>query len=427
MTKYHPVNFQIFVIAICGGLAGLFYSSVGSAASLDFSEEEQQWLTQHKMVVTGVDSDFAPYEWVTVEGVHKGMVSDYLALIGDKTGIDFRHYSGSGWTDVLEKAKAREVDILAAAAISPQRQESFDFTDAYIRMPGVIISTEEYGSLEDLKGKKIAVVSNYVWDDLLTAYNADARVVRVEDTFTGVELTSLKGVDAMLSDPGTVSQAISKGGFTNLRISGYLEQALVYPEGETIEGAMRITDEVVAEKDRLITELKAQLETVPSGDAGRQAASELLDGDEVIQQERAKLLELQESWKEKLRKAEIEISVERAKLARERSKMEEQIQALEARLAERSDAPAGAVEEEAQSRGALHLARTLPPPTWAIIGEPSPSMCMRTRVPRTICGALGSGSCASSSCSAIGSPTMSCKASRLSWSISRKRTPKSPP
>ena len=60
MTKYHPVNFQIFVIAICGGLAGLFYSSVGSAASLDFSEEEQQWLTQHKMVVTGVDSDFAP-------------------------------------------------------------------------------------------------------------------------------------------------------------------------------------------------------------------------------------------------------------------------------------------------------------------------------------------------------------------------------
>jgi LysW-gamma-L-lysine carboxypeptidase len=31
----------------------------------------------------------------------------------------------------------------------------------------------------------------------------------------------------------------------------------------------------------------------------------------------------------------------------------------------------GAVEEEAQSRGALHLARTLDPPTWAIIGEPS--------------------------------------------------------
>jgi LysW-gamma-L-lysine carboxypeptidase len=31
----------------------------------------------------------------------------------------------------------------------------------------------------------------------------------------------------------------------------------------------------------------------------------------------------------------------------------------------------GAVEEEAHGRGARHLARTLPPPTWTIIGEPS--------------------------------------------------------
>ena len=226
MIKYCLANIWIIIFTIWAGLAGLISSSIGSAASLDFSEEEQQWLARNKTVVTGVDSDFAPYEWVTIEGVHKGMVSDFLALIGEKTGIEFRHYSGSGWTDVLEKARAREVDILAAAAISPQRQESFDFSEPYIRMPGVIISTEDYGSLEDLKGKKIAVVSNYVWDDLLTAYNADARIVRVEDTFTGVELTSLKGVDAMLSDPGTVSNAISKGGFTNLRISGYLEQAL---------------------------------------------------------------------------------------------------------------------------------------------------------------------------------------------------------
>jgi hypothetical protein len=107
----------------------------------------------------------------------------------------------------------------------------------------------------------------------------------------------------------------------------------------TIEDAMRITDGVVAEKDRLIADLQAQLEAGPGGEPGREPASELLDGDEAIQQERAKLLQLQESWKEKLRKAEIEISVERAKLARERSKMEERIQALEARLAERSDTP----------------------------------------------------------------------------------------
>jgi LysW-gamma-L-lysine carboxypeptidase len=41
------------------------------------------------------------------------------------------------------------------------------------------------------------------------------------------------------------------------------------------------------------------------------------------------------------------------------------------RLADTRVLVIGAVEEEAQSRGALHLAQTLDPPTWAIIGEPS--------------------------------------------------------
>jgi len=217
---------QILITAICVCLIGVFSSAAGSASPLPLSVEEQQWVAGQRVIVTGVDGDFAPYEWVTVEGVHKGMVADYLELIEEKTGIEFRRYSGSGWTEVLEKAKAGQVDILAAAAISPQRQEIFNFSDPYIRMPGVIISTEEYNSLEDLEGKKIAVVADYVWDDLLTAYDAHVRIVRVEDTFTGVELTALNGVDAMLSDPGTVSNSISKGGFTNLRISGYLEQAL---------------------------------------------------------------------------------------------------------------------------------------------------------------------------------------------------------
>ena len=41
------------------------------------------------------------------------------------------------------------------------------------------------------------------------------------------------------------------------------------------------------------------------------------------------------------------------------------------RLADTRVLVVGAVEEEAQSRGAQHLARTLDPPDWAIIGEPS--------------------------------------------------------
>ena len=105
----------------------------------------------------------------------------------------------------------------------------------------------------------------------------------------------------------------------------------------SIESTIRITDEVIAEKDRQIAELKALLEdnTVLSSEG---APSDVLDNDELIRQERERLSRLEEQWREKLRQAEIDISVERAKLARERSDFEAKLRTFEE---SGGDAPSG--------------------------------------------------------------------------------------
>ena len=51
--------------------------------------------------------------------------------------------------------------------------------------------------------------------------------------------------------------------------------------------------------------------------------AEVLDADDVIQQQRARMADLEEELKEKLRTAELELSVERAKIAREQTELAE--------------------------------------------------------------------------------------------------------
>ena len=80
----------------------------------------------------------------------------------------------------------------------------------------------------------------------------------------------------------------------------------------------------------------------------------LVDCDELVQQERENLRRMQEEWREKLRRAEIEISVERAKIARERVELEEKLRSLEAARA--NDPPPsadalGADKGKSRSRG----------------------------------------------------------------------------
>ena len=118
-------------------------------------------------------------------------------------------------------------------------------------------------------------------------------------------------------------------------------------ERTTIEGTISITDRVVCEKDREIAELRVQLEARPAGataaekqsesdreEAIRAAHEELFSNDEVIQTERGRLTQLQHEWKEKLRTAELEISVQRATLARDHAKLEEKLAYLQSQTAE---------------------------------------------------------------------------------------------
>jgi hypothetical protein len=101
----------------------------------------------------------------------------------------------------------------------------------------------------------------------------------------------------------------------------------------TVEGAIRITDSVVAEKDHEIAELQRllaeQSQNLGGVAVGAAAIAGMLDDDALIRQEREKLEALQGEWREKLRKAEIDISVERAKIARERAQLEEKLKDLQ--------------------------------------------------------------------------------------------------
>jgi hypothetical protein len=51
----------------------------------------------------------------------------------------------------------------------------------------------------------------------------------------------------------------------------------------------------------------------------------MLDSDELIAQERQRLKQIQREWEDKLRQEEIDLSMERAKLARERTQLEEEL------------------------------------------------------------------------------------------------------
>ncbi|TWU66929.1 hypothetical protein V7x_25010 [Crateriforma conspicua] len=93
----------------------------------------------------------------------------------------------------------------------------------------------------------------------------------------------------------------------------------------------------VERRDDELGELRVLLEQRgPAEDGmtvGAASIAQMFDADELIQEERQRLQDMQAEWEEKFRKVEIEASLERAKLSRERQELQRKNAELEERLA----------------------------------------------------------------------------------------------
>ncbi len=90
-----------------------------------------------------------------------------------------------------------------------------------------------------------------------------------------------------------------------------------------LESLFATTKQKIADRDLQIQELREMLDmqsrvTADGFAMGASAVSQILDTDPFIQEERVRLKQVQDELQQKLRDAEIEISVERARIARDR-------------------------------------------------------------------------------------------------------------
>ena len=106
-----------------------------------------------------------------------------------------------------------------------------------------------------------------------------------------------------------------------------------------IEEAIRVTDAAVAEKNTEIEELQRllahQSDNLGSVAVGAAAFGEMLDKDAIVCQERERLKQLQTEWEDKLRQAEVELSVQRAQIARARVELDERQRAIDSDAVQR--------------------------------------------------------------------------------------------
>jgi len=214
-----------------GGLAAAclwFAVTVAMAAApvdtaVSLTAQERAWLAEHPVIRLAPDPGFPPIEFIDEDGSYQGIAADYAALVERKLGIKFKIVRLQSWDEVLEKARSRDIDMFGAASKSPQRDEYMTFTTPHIQLPGAIIVRKDVaGALkrDDLQDMHVAVVSGYIWQDLLLNDFPDLHLHRLGNLKAALKSVSFGTVDALVANLATASWYIQREGITNLRVAG---------------------------------------------------------------------------------------------------------------------------------------------------------------------------------------------------------------
>lgn len=72
---------------------------------------ELAWVTEHPVIVVGVDPNFYPLETFDERGRYTGLGGDYLRLLSKLTGLDFRVRRLTDWASTEEQARQKLIDV----------------------------------------------------------------------------------------------------------------------------------------------------------------------------------------------------------------------------------------------------------------------------------------------------------------------------
>jgi len=193
------------------------------AEMINLSQQEKNWIREKKTITLGVDPNWAPFEYLDKKGNYAGMASDFMSLISAKVGLGIEIQNNATWQDVINSAKARNLDVLPAVVKSPERESYLDFTTPHMNYPMVIVTRKNsqfISNINDLNGLKVAVIRGYVTEDLIRRNHPAIKLILADDINQALEMVSSGEALALIDNLASITHSITQQGYTNLRISG---------------------------------------------------------------------------------------------------------------------------------------------------------------------------------------------------------------
>ncbi|CCQ75258.1 transporter substrate-binding domain-containing protein [Magnetospira sp. QH-2] len=202
-----------------------WFKAAGESLQLDprvtLTDEETAWLIDHQELRLGVDRAWPPYDLINENGRHDGISAEFLGLLAQRLGLRLKLQEDLTWSEVLQKAKNRQLDIISVCSATPEREKYLRFTETLATVPWVIVSRENSDLIKgpnDLLASRVAMVKGYAVISAMREKFPGLTVLEVDSPLAGLRAVLDGQVESYVGNLGVVDHLMRTQGLTNLHI-----------------------------------------------------------------------------------------------------------------------------------------------------------------------------------------------------------------
>jgi PAS domain S-box-containing protein len=190
---------------------------------------ERKWLSEHASFSLGIDSMWAPFEFLDDSGEYSGITADYIKYAEQELNIDFTPTLGMSWSDGFEQFKQGKIDIMSAVFYTEERAESINFTKSYFTIPSVLVikKTAFYAeNLSSLHGKNLGVVKGFAFKNLIHQDHPKINIVNVGSVEDGLKKLQSGEIDAFIDSIAVINYEMNRNEIDDLVITSFTPYTL---------------------------------------------------------------------------------------------------------------------------------------------------------------------------------------------------------
>jgi len=190
-----------------------------SAKKVHLTPEEKAWLAQNHTIRVRFNQH-PPYFYLKDDKV-VGLAVDLLNKVSQYAGITFQQEGQSHFSDLLKGLiEHTGPDVVSAIMPTPKREEDILFTESFITSPRFIFTRDNapfVSSIENLFGKKVAVVNGYVTHSYLAKNYPNINLLVYNTADEALRAVSSGKATAYIGDLISTPAIINEFGLKNLK------------------------------------------------------------------------------------------------------------------------------------------------------------------------------------------------------------------